>query len=372
MKKLKPKKILQRGLRPLAYLNPMLYARLKSAAKARAELTFIGEQKAEKVESQLFIYNEAAYTELPHDATCPDVDAPEYDQKVIWLNYYGLHDVSVFEALGKAVELDRFTLRQIVDTTLRPKAEEHEHYLFFSINSILSKEESLLIEHLSFILGKNYVISFQEKRGDHFDHIRHKIRENLGLIRKKESDYLLVQLLDAILDNYFETMDAINQEITEMEPDVLNNPTQQTLVKLEKAKKMTAAIKKSLKPFKEALAAILNDRTTFVSKGNKKYFRDLKNNCSSVIEEADASLAALESLTNIYFSSISQKMNEIMKVLTTVATIFIPLTFITGIYGMNFEHMPLLHNRHGFLLVFGGMFAALGVMIGYFKWRRWM
>jgi magnesium transporter len=221
-------------------------------------------------------------------------------------------------------------------------------------------------------LGKNYVLSFQEEVGDHFDHIRNKLREDLGLIRKRECDFLLFQLLDAILDNYFETLDLINHEVTLVEKETLLNPKQSTLLLIEKNKKDVDKIKKSLSPFKEALTNIMKDRTHFIDKKNRKYFRDLKNSCTNAIEEANATYAALESLTNIYFSSLSQKMNETMKVLTTVATIFIPLTFIAGIYGMNFENMPELKWKYGYYFIWGIMLSVLGVMIVYFRRKKWL
>ena len=182
----------------------------------------------------------------------------------------------------------------------------------------------------------------------------------------------MFQLLDAILDNYFETLESINHEVAFIEKQTLTNPKQSTLLLIEKNKKDVSKIKKSLAPFKEALTNILQDRTHFLNKGNRKYFRDLSNSCSNAIEEANATYAALESLTNIYFSSLSQKMNETMKVLTTVATIFIPLTFIAGVYGMNFENMPELKWEYGYFGVWGIMIVILVAMIYYFKRKDWL
>jgi magnesium transporter len=216
------------------------------------------------------------------------------------------------------------------------------------------------------------VVSFQEEVGDHFDHIRNKMRENLGLIRKRECDFLLFQLLDAVLDNYFETIDYVNHEVALIEKETLSNPKQSTLLLIEKNKKDVDKIKKSLSPFKEALTNILKDRTHFINKGNRKYYRDLKNSCFNAIEESNATYAALESLTNIYFSTLSNKMNEIMKVLTTVATIFIPLTFIAGIYGMNFENIPELKWHYGYFGIWGVMIVVFLGMMLYFKNKKWL
>ncbi len=369
---MKPEKFFLQGLHLLANINLNLYSKLKSEAKAKPEITFIGEKKVGDVQSQLFIFNADTLKEVAQLKHFDEFERHNDGSHVLWLNFYGLHDTNLFEALGRCIGIDRFTLRQIVDTTQRPKVEEYDHYLFFSVKSILIKENQLHVEQLSFLLGNTYLISFQEEKGDHFGHIRHKIRENLGVIRKKGSDYLLAQLLDAILDNYFETLDSIRRNMALLGETTLSNPKQATLLGIEDTKKSTELIKKALMPLKEALTNILNGRTNFISKTDKKYFRDLKNSCSSALEELESAQKTLEGLTNIYFSSLSQKMNETMKVLTTVATIFIPLTFIAGIYGMNFEYMPELKLKSGYFIVLGFMFFVLILMLIYFKIKKWI
>lgn len=375
----KPDEVLLKSLRSLTNItgsitgiNFNFYSKLKSEAKGKSELTFIGEKKMEEVKLQLFSYNEDNCIEKDAVSDFSVINSTDTTENY-WLNIHGIHDVALIETIGKAMQFERLTVRQVVDTTQRPKVDDYEEYIFFSIKSILKDEDQQLnIEQLSFVMGKNYVVSFQEEISDHFDHIRHKLRENLGLIRKRSSDFLLSQLLDAILDNYFETLDHINHEVTLIEKETIINPKQSTLLLIEKNKKDVDKIKKSLSPFKEALTNIMKDRTQFIGKKNRKYFRDLKNSCTNAIEEANASYAALESLANIYFSSLSQKMNETMKVLTTVATIFIPLTFIAGIYGMNFQYMPELSWRYGYFFIWGVMIAILLGMIIYFKKKKWL
>lgn len=375
----KPDEVLLKSLRSLTNLtgsitgiNFNFYSKLKSEAKGKSELTFIGEKKMEEVKLQLFTYNENNCIEKDVVSDFSVINSTDTSENY-WLNIHGIHDVSLIESIGKALQFERLTVRQVVDTTQRPKVDDYEEYIFFSIKSILKDEDQQLnIEQLSFVMGRNYVVSFQEEISDHFDHIRHKLRDNLGLIRKRSSDFLLSQLLDAILDNYFETLDHINHEVALIEKETITNPKQSTLLLIEKNKKDVDKMKKSLSPFKEALTNIMKDRTHFIDKKNRKYFRDLKNSCTNAIEEANASYAALESLANIYFSSLSQKMNETMKVLTTVATIFIPLTFIAGIYGMNFQYMPELNWHYGYFFIWGVMIAILLGMIIYFKKKKWL
>ncbi|MBX2913170.1 MAG: magnesium/cobalt transporter CorA [Cyclobacteriaceae bacterium] len=375
----KPDKIILQGLKSLTHITGSItgidfnfYSKIKSEAKGKSELTFIGKKKMEEVKLQLFTYNETTCNEATSigDFNKIDKNNPSHNY---WLNLHGIHDVALIEDIGRYLALERLTIRQLVDTTQRPKVDDYEDYVFFSIKSILMDESRhLKIEQLSFVLGKNYVLSFQEEAGDHFEHIRNKLRENLGLIRKRECDFLLFQLLDAILDNYFETLDQINHEVAIVEKETMLNPEQATLLLIEKNKKNVGKIKKSLLPFKEALTNIIKDRTHFINRKHRKYFRDLKNSCANAIEEANATYAALESLTNIYFSSLSQKMNETMKVLTTVATIFIPLTFIAGIYGMNFANMPELKWKYGYYVIWGIMLTVLAGMVIYFKRKKWL
>jgi magnesium transporter len=375
----KPDEILLKSLRSLTNItgsitgiNFNFYSKIKSEAKSKTELTFIGQKKVEEAKLQLFTYNDQSCLESEELTAYVSVNKDEPAVNY-WLNLHGIHDVDLIEKIGNTLGFERLTVRHVVDTTQRPKVDDYDDYIFFSIKSILRTErQELNIEQLSFVLGKNYLVSFQEEVGDHFDHIRDKMRDDLGQVRRREPDYLLFQLLDAILDNYFETIDFINQEVTLLERETLTNPKQSTLLLMEKNKKDVDKIKKSLLPFKEALTNILKDRTHFITKRNRKYFRDLKNSCTNAIEEANASYAALESLTNIYFSSLSQKMNETMKVLTTVATIFIPLTFIVGVYGMNFQNMPELGWKYGYFVVWGIMLFILMGMIIYFKRKKWL
>ncbi len=363
--------LILKGLKSLDSLTFNLYSSEKSEAKANARLTFIGEQKIDDVQSQLYTYSKEEYSISKELEDYRNLDSKADNN--YWLNYHGIHDVTLIESLGKKLNLDRLTIRQILDTTQRPKVEDFDGYLFFSVKSINKKDEGELnVEQLSFVLGNNYVLSFQEQLGDHFEGIRAKISENIGFVRKRKSDYLLTQLIDAILDNYFETLDQINHEITELEKETFKDPNSSTLLKIEGYKRSGLLLKKSLGPFKEALLNILNERTTLIRDENLKFFKDLTNSATAALEEVEGTLRTLEGLTNIYFASLSQKMNETMKVLTTVATIFIPLTFIAGIYGMNFEFMPELKYRYGYFITWGVMVIITIAMLIYFKRKRWM
>lgn len=368
----RPDKLIIKGIRTLSSPSHNLYTDQKTEAKAKAELTFIGKKKMDKIRNQLYEYNLDIQTKRENLSDFKEIVTPSRD-KNYWLNFHGIHDVKLIERIGKIINLDRLTIRQILDTTQRPKVEAEDDYLFLSIKSILKeKVGELKVEQISLILGTNYVITFQEEKGDHFESIRFKIKKGVGFIRKRSSDYLLGQLLDAILDNYFETIDKINEEISLLEKMILKNPDEHTTLALENHKRSAQIIKKALGPFKEALLNILNGHTKLIKRENVRYFKDLSNTATSAIEEIDNIQKILEGLTNIYFASLSQKMNEIMKVLTTVATIFIPLTFIAGIYGMNFDNMPELHYRYGYFVIWGIILIVTIVMIIYFKRKKWI
>ena len=367
----RPDKLLLQGIKTLGALGQNLYSNKKSEAKAKAELTFIGEKKMESVQSQLYQFDAKNLT-LENDLDDFGFLNEPQGHNISWLNFHGVHDVELLKKVGKSIHLDRLTIRQILDTTQRPKVEEYDDHLFFSVKSIAKNEEEIEVEQLSFVLGSHYAVSFQEEIGDHFEGIRNKLNEGLGFIRKRSSDYLLAQLLDAILDNYFETIDQSNEAISTIEKVVIDDPDKSTLIVLEKHKQNAQIIKKALSPFKEALTNLMNGDSKFIKPANLKYYRDLANSAAAAMEEIEATLRTLEGLTNICFASQSQKMNETMKVLTTVATIFIPLTFIAGIYGMNFDNMPELHHPYGYFYTWGVMGIIFVVMLIYFKVKKWI
>jgi len=376
MKKIKivrPDELIISGIKSLGNLSLNFYSKEKSTAKGKGEITFIGKKKLEKVGVQFYQYDQDAI-EINEQVDNFEFLKSLNKDKVHWLNFHGLHEVELIQHAANAIPIYRITTRQILDTTQRPKVEDYEKYIFFSIKSILkaTRTADYQVEQISFILGENYVVSFQEEKGDHFDHIRQKLIDKLGLIRERNADFLLYQLLDAILDNYYETIEEINQEVKDLEKIVLSQPSQKSIVLLEELKGNAEMIKKSLKPFQYSLRVIQNFDTNFIREESTKYYLELTNSCLGVIEEIDATINSLDSLTNIYFSALSQKMNEIMKVLTTVATIFIPLTFIAGIYGMNFENMPELKNPNGYFYTWGAMGVVLIIMIIYFKTKKWI
>ncbi|MFT4737248.1 MAG: magnesium transporter [Cyclobacteriaceae bacterium] len=350
-----------------------IYSKEKVKAKNQAELSFFGSEKEFNAEVQLFVFGAHSIDEFNDFRDFKSLNSLDQD-KFYWLNFHGVHEVELIESLADALNIDRLTLRHILDTTQRPKMEEFESYIHFMVKSIIvDDKEGLSEEHLSFLLSDRLVISFQEEMGDHFDAIRSKMRENVGFIRKRGVDYLLTQLLDAILDNYFETIETFQNEINILGPSIiLSKPEKKMIISLEAEKKRLQSVRKSLIPFRDAILAILNDGSHLVAEIHTKFFKDLHSNASSGIDELDEQLRTIDGLTNIYFASDSQRMNDVMRVLTTVSTIFIPLTFIAGIYGMNFQYMPELTYHNGYFWVLGSMVLVTLGMLLFFRRRGWL
>jgi magnesium transporter len=294
---------------------------------------------------------------------------------VSWLNYHSIKERVQIEKLCEHLHVDRLSVEDIYTEKRRPKLEEYPNYMFFSIRSALPHENNTFVlqqEQISFVLGKNYLISFQERSSDHFTEVRDRIEKKRGKIRIKGSDFLLFRMLDAIIDNYFEVLEDITDNIEKLESKLIRNPTADTLKLIEFQKRKLIELRKIVLPLKDVTNQLEKLRSPFLAEDNHHYFSDLKENCMAVLEEIDANKQILEGMANLYYAAQGQRMNEIMKVLTVVSAIFIPLTFIAGVYGMNFEYMPELEYPYGYYTVIGGMITlGVGLFLFFLK-RGWL
>jgi len=335
------------------------------------EVVFVGKKYSDELSIQLFEYNEDHLSEQSNLSleTLPDATS----QKNFWLNIYGIHDINSVRKICSKYGIHRLIIRDIIDTNQRPKIQEFDEHLFFTIKSILPKNQALLEpEQISFILSKNKLISFQEKKGDHFNHIRERLRKKLGIVRSKPVDFLLFLLLEAIIQNYYESIDFIEEEVSNLMDNSKSWSSDLTVIhKIEKYRKELYKLHKLVKPLKDALSAIDKQESNFIRKEQRSYFYDLKEQALDLIETIEALRYRLESAVNLYFSMQGHKMNQIMKTLTVVATIFIPLTFIVGVYGMNFENMPELKMKWGYFTVWAVMLTTVLGMIIFFRWKKW-
>ncbi|MCE2742422.1 MAG: magnesium/cobalt transporter CorA [Fluviicola sp.] len=297
------------------------------------------------------------------------------DDKVVWLNYHGLSDRENIERLCDTLNVDRLSVEDIYKEKNRPKLEEYPNYLFFSVRSALPDEKNVFIleqDQVSFILGKNYLISFQGKSSDHFIEVRGRIEKKRGKIRSKGADFLLFRMLEAIIDNYFEVLEHITETIEEIEVKMHQNANTNTLKLIELQKRKLIELRKIVVPLKDVTSQLEKTNSHLLENENHYYFTDLKENCLSVLEEIDVNKQILDGMANLYYAVQGQKMNQIMKILTIVSSVFIPLTFIVGVYGMNFENMPELKYKYGYYTVVGVMFVIAISLIIYFKRNGWL
>jgi len=339
-------------------------------------LEYTGIHKRTDSEMQLFVYDDDNLSEY-EDFNVSDLKKNIDVKKTNWLNVHGLNDLNFLKSISDYFEIDNFMLADILNTTRRTKIEERQDILFFNIKSLLPAEKSdnISSEQISFLIKEGVLISFQEKRSDFFTHIRERIRTHSGIVRTKNADYLLYILLDAIMENFYITIENEEDKI-----EGLINLTKESadpiiLEKIEKHRDNFNFLKRSIIPLRDSLYDIksIKDDNVFnvIEVENFTFFARLHQKSLELLEQIESDMGSLESASNFFFSAQTHKMNEIMKTLTIVSAIFIPLTFIVGVYGMNFKFMPELEYKHGYYTVVGGMVLIVLGMIYYFRRRRW-
>jgi len=325
----------------------------------------------------------------PVKVTVIDYDASRYEEKqvetveecfpyrdtetVTWINIDGLTNVDVIEKIGQCFSLHPLILEDLLNTEQRPKMEDLETYLYLTIKmlTIGKQTQEVNVEHVSIILGPNYLISFQESAGDVFDPVRQRIRRE-GRIRKFGPDYLAYALIDDIVDNYFLVMEKLEERVEALEQELVEEASRQSLTKINKLKKDMIFLRKAVWPLREMINSMERSDSPLVREETHIYLRDVYDHNIQVIDTLETFRDMVSGMIDIYLSSLSYKMNEIMKVLTLIATIFIPLTFVTGIYGMNFEYMPELRYPFGYFIVWAVMIGVVLVMLAYFRKRQWI
>ncbi len=339
-------------------------------------LEYTGLHKSHESEMQLFVYNDSDLTEY-HKIKVADFDKSIVVGKTNWLNVHGLNDLELVKAVGDYFTIDNFMLADILNTTKRTKLEEQQEVLFFNIKSLLPTEHSdnIQVEQISFLIKDGVLLSFQEKRSDFFIHIRERIRTHSGIVRSKKADYLMYILLDAVMENFYITLEHEEDKVEELINLSKKSDDPIILEKIEKHRDNFNFLKRSIIPLRDSLYDIksIKDDNVFnvIETENFSFFARLHQKSLELLEQIDADMGALESASNFFFSFQTHKMNEIMKTLTIVSAIFIPLTFIVGVYGMNFENMPELHYSYGYYTVIGIMVLIGITMLFYFKKRRW-
>jgi magnesium transporter len=336
-------------------------------------LVHIGEKKVEKARITIMDYDETNLEEKGAktiEESYPFKDKPT----VTWINIDGLHEVEIIEKLGSHFGLHPLLLEDILNTDQRPKMEDYGDYIFVVLKMLYPGEnkDEIEAEQVSLILGSNFVISFQESEGDVFDPVRDRIRKNKGRIRKAGADYLAYALLDAIVDNYFLILENVGEKIEDTEQQLATNPSPETLQYIRELKNEMIFLRKSIWPLRELINGLERCESTLIHQSTGAYLRDVYDHTIQIIDTVESYRDMISGMVDIYLSSISNKMNEVMKVLTIFASIFIPLTFVAGLYGMNFEFMPELKWHWGYFALLAVM-ALIGIsLVFYFKRKRWL
>lgn len=291
--------------------------------------------------------------------------------KVNWINVDGLDDKSILDRLQEHFCLHTLLVEDITNDQ-RPKAEEYEDYLFFTLKMLYRIEgKHIDYEQISFVLGTNFLLSFQEKEGDLFEAFRERIRLDQGRVRKQQADYLLYRLLDIIVDNYYIVLDNIGEQIDTIEEEIENGSTEHTFKQIQKLKKELIFLRKAVYPLRDAMSKLVRGETSFVREETTRFFGDVYDHVVHLIDSLDTYKDLTSGLMDIHINTQNNRMTEVMKVLAVISTIFIPLTFIAGVYGMNFEYMPELTSRWGYPLTWAVMLIIGGGMLVYFRRKNW-
>lgn len=323
-----------------------------------------------KVILELITYNRDKYSkfdDLTSDELCKKLEP----DRVNWINVDGLSNLEILEKLQSHFGIHALLIEDVLNDQ-RPKSEEYDDYLFFTLKMLYRIDDtSIDYEQISFVLGKNFLLSFQEKEGDLFDGFRERIRLDQGKVRKKQSDYLMYRLIDIIVDNYYNVLDRIGDLIEETEDDAYGNPSNRTFHEIQSLKKELIFLRKALYPLREALSKLVKGESEFIHEDNLPYFADVYDHVAHLIDSLDTYKDLTSSLIDIHINAMNTRMNEVMKVLTVISTIFMPLTFIVGVYGMNFDFMPELKWQWGYYGVWVVMLAIVVAMLLFFRRKKW-
>ncbi len=337
-------------------------------------LVHIGRQRAEKAKITVIDYDETQFVEESFDAV-EACFAFKDKPTVTWINIDGIHQAEIIEKMGACFNLHPLVLEDIQNTEQRPKIESYTDYLYVVLKMLYFDEAANAVstEQVSLIVGQNYVISFQEGlEGDVFGHLRERLRNEKGRARKLGADYLAYSLIDAIVDNYFSILERLGEKIELLEERLVSNPTTTTLHDIHYLKREMIYLRKAVWPLREVISIFSRSDSDIVQESTRIYLRDVYDHTIQVIDTVESYRDMVSGMLDIYLSSVSNRMNAVMKVLTIIATIFMPLTFLAGVYGMNFKHMPELEWRYGYFGLWGIMIVIAVWMLIFFRRKKWL
>ena len=345
-------------------------ARSEKAGLLPGTLMHIGESKKHMPKISILDYDSAKFQEkiVKHVEECFPF---RWKKSITWINIDGIHDPKIIQDIGKHFGFHSLLLEDIMNNEQRPKIETFEDHIFIILKMLSYAKKEVATEQISILIGKNFVISFQESEGDIFDPIRKRIRDNKGKLRKRGSDYLAYSLIDAIVDHYFAVLEKLEEQIEEAEESI-NRPTAETIKIMHQLKRQTISLQRSIWPLREVVSGMMRSESAILKKTTAIYLRDVYDHTIQIMDTIETFRDILAGMMEVYLFSVSNRTNEIMKVLTIIGTIFIPLTFITGVYGMNFSFMPPLTWKYGYYTVMIGMLIIIIFLLLYFRKRKWI
>jgi magnesium transporter len=349
--------------------------RSRKAGLPPGSLIHVGEKKAEKTKITVIDYDEQSFQQK-EAADVEECFVFKETATVTWINIDGVHDAGIIGRIGECYGIHSLILEDIMTTAQRPKMEDLGNYIYVVLRMLSSERggDEVQSEQVSLIVGPNFVISFQESAslGDVFDPVRERIRTGKGRMRKMGADYLAYSLIDAIVDNYFIILEKLGERVEVLEEELVADPGQKTLHDIHTLKREMIYVRKSVWPLRELISGLERAESPLIKETTGIFLRDVYDHSIQVIDTIETYRDMLSGMLDMYLSSVSNRMNQVMKVLTIIATIFIPLTFIAGVYGMNFKHMPELEWRYGYFVLWGVMLAVGIVMVIFFKRKKWM
>ncbi|MCX8081584.1 MAG: magnesium/cobalt transporter CorA [Bacteroidia bacterium] len=337
-------------------------------------IVYTGNKPVDKVCFTLMEYDECSFELIKSENF--DVIKPYIcrdEKKVYWLNIDGIQRTDILEEVGKYFQIHPLTLEDIANVNQRPKMEEYENYVYAVMKMIDVKENKILVEQLSLVLLKGITVTFQEdEEFDVFESIRSRIEQGKGRIRRMREDYLFYALMDTVVDTYFHVAEYISDKLEELEEEIFNEQTSGQIHDIYETKREILYIKKQLWPVRDMISSMVRTDHPLIGKNIRMYIRDIQDHMYRIIETIENERELTSSILEVYLSQNSHRMNEIMKVLTLVSSLFIPVTFVVGVYGMNFDYMPELRMKYGYFTVWAIMLGMIGLQIYLFRKKKWI
>ncbi|MCW3785381.1 magnesium/cobalt transporter CorA [Plebeiibacterium sediminum] len=336
------------------------------------DILFKGEQKVDKTRLRLIDYNLDEFHEMELNSINETIESLN-ENNTSWINIDGLHDTSLMKEISSHFNIENYIIAEVLETHKRPKIHDYDDYIMLSTKMLQynAETEKIFSENLSIIFNNNTLISFQERVGDFFDPVRERIRKNRRRIRNSGPDYLAFALLDIVVDNYIHTVSLLGEKIEELDDELIRQPSTDNLEKINKYKVEVSYLRKTIKPCREMILGLCKLDSELISDQIQSHLHELQNNIELANESIDNYRDILSDQLNIFHTTVAYKLNDILKFLTIFSVIFIPITFIAGIYGTNFDYIPELHYKYSYFIMWGAILSTVIVMITYFKRKKW-